>query len=190
MKLSEWKQRVRTVFKEAEVPYYPEIGEAPPTSPIMIDSSVIEKLLSWASTASPEDIGRAVDKLNSVSTTGDIVDTMLLSDIIAAGDYITPMAANEPQELQPVTSVDGQQVDVAQPPLEVGSDVSPETGLVAEPELEPVVVPEVPLNTGLESPDVLPDEEEVDDTIEDPLVDDEEEVEEQDIKKSLFKSFF
>lgn len=172
MMLTEWKNRVKTIFKESEVPYYPEVQELP-SSPVSIDVAAIEQLLNWSSTASPEEVSNAVAKITDLSQSGEFVDINLVNDIVAHGDYGDVMSAPQPIDMAPTVNVDNQPADTFDP-----------QGVGAEsPEGEPVIVPEVPSDL-----EIAGDSEVVGDPIEEPLVGDEEE--EEDIKKNLFKSFF
>ncbi len=193
MKTSTWAKRLKRLMTEAEMPFYPDAPQVTQSVPVSVDVEVLKSLLNWAVGSSPEDIDRALLKVQDLAASGAIIDSNSISEITAAGDYQMPnMGVTPPVEspMAPVTApVEPVAMD-APPEGDFGgaSDISPTTSepFVSDEPIEEPIEPEigdVEGEEGLEEP--IDDE-----SLDVPAVGEEEEDFEENVKNTFFKSFF
>lgn len=101
MKETTWRMKLKRLMNEAEMPFYPDVPQVTPSQPISLDTETVKSLLTWAATSTPEEIDRAVLKLQGLSSSGPITPD-LIADITSAGDYQTPQATLPPEPVAPM----------------------------------------------------------------------------------------
>jgi hypothetical protein len=194
MKDSTWKKKLKRIMTEAEMPFYPDAPMETPSVPVNVDVEALKSLLQWAVGSSPEQVDRAVNKVQDLAASGAVIDANSISDITVAGDFEMPSAGVIPPvepaaPAMPPVEAPEMPAPVSAPmdePLDIAAPEDPDGVEPITPEEEPVDLEAEPVD------DEVLDVPAADGDIEEPITPEGEEEEdfEEEVKKTFFKSFF